>query len=154
MTQLFMPKEDTWATLRIFLQKIGNGQGWAGGQDNLTMIKPTDRNNAINFSPIKPAQVKDKVRDGYCYNDEVAPNGRLIFQQKGIEYHPRTKPAEQKRPLYYIEPDPFESESEAKGVLVVGFAAAILDMDHSQINQGKLTKYINIKCEQKILRSE
>ena len=136
MTQLFLPKDDTWAVLRIFLQKIGNAQGWAGNCDNITMVNPTDTKKAINFSPIKPAVVKEKKREGYCYNDEVAPNGRLIFQRDGIEYHPRTKPAEQKRPLYYLEPDPFESESEAKGVLVMGFASAILDLDHTQMNDG------------------
>ena len=136
MTQLFLPKEDTWATLRIFLQKIGNAQGWTGKWDNITMVNPKDSKNVVSFSPIKPAEVKDQDREGYCFNDEVSPNGRLIFQQKGIEYHPRTKPAEQKRPLFYLEPDPFQSDSEAKGVLVMGFAATIIDLDHTQMNNG------------------
>ena len=141
MTQLYLPKEDDWISLRIVLQKIGNAQGWAGKWDNLTMANPTDTRKTINYPPVKPAEVKDKKRDGYCYNDEVSPSGRLIFQRKGIQYHPRTKPAEQKRPLYYLEPDPFESEPEAKGVMVMGFATVILDLDHTQINDGKIFTY-------------
>ena len=145
MTQLYLPKEDTWASLRIFMQKVGNAQGWSGKTDNITMANPTDYRKVVNFPPTKPAQVKNKQRDGYCYNDEVSPSGRLMFQQKGIEYHPRTKPAEQKRPLFYLEPDPFESEPEAKGVLVMGFATVILDLDHCQINEGIKIKHKMLK---------
>ena len=137
MEQLYIPKNDTWATLRIFLQKIGNAQGWAGKCDNETMSFPTDKQKAVDqMNPIKPAQVKEKLRDGYCYNDQVSPEERLIFQKEGIKYHPRTKPAEQQRPLYYLEPDNFMSENEAKGVLIMGYATVILQLDHTLINTG------------------
>ena len=136
MDQLYLCKMDSWATLRMVLQKIGNSQGWVGGTDNQTMLNPTDTKKAINISPIKPAEAKEKIKDGYCYNDEVAPSGRLFFQRKGIEYHPRTKPAEQKKPLFYIEPDQFQSENDAKAVLVMGFATVILDQDHTLSNTG------------------
>ena len=136
MDQLFLEKSDSWASLRIMMQKLGNAQGWMGGCLNMTMLNPTDGNNAITMSPVKPAQAKEKVRDGYCYNDETHPNGRLLFQKAGIEYHPRTKPAEQKRPLYYLEPDNFQTEDDTKGVLIIGFATVILDQDHTLINTG------------------
>ena len=142
MEQLYLPMDDSWATLRIFLQKIGNAQGWAGKWDNATMRCPNDMKNSINILPIKPCEFRDKQREGYCYNDEVSPSGRLMFQSDGIEYHPRTKPAEQKQPMYYIEPDNFQSETEAKGVLVMGFASVILNQDHTLINTGKyITKF-------------
>ena len=140
MDQLYLNKEDSWASLRIFLQKVGNAQGWTGDGDNISMLNPVDSKRAIEVSPIKPAQAKERVRDGYCYNDEVSPSGRLIFQREGIEYHPRTKPAEQTRPLYYLEPDNFTTENDAKGVLIMGFATAILNQDHTRINAGKFNK--------------
>ena len=137
MEQLYIPKNDTWATLRIFCQKVGNAQGWMGKCDNETMAFPTDKQKAVDrMNPIKPAQVKEKLRDGYCYNDQVSPEGRLIFQSEGIQYHPRTKPAEQQRPLYYLEPDNFTNEKEAKGVLIMGYATVILHLDHTLINKG------------------
>ena len=137
MEQMYLPMDDSWATLRIMLQKLGNAQGWAGNADNPIMCQPRDRHNAITNPPVKPAKVKTKQRSGYCHNDEVSPNGRLMFQKEGIEYHPRTLPAEQKTPMYYIEPDNFQSESEAKGVLIMAFASVIIDLDHMLINEGK-----------------
>ena len=53
-----------------------------------------------------------------------------------MEYAPYTRSDQQQLPLYYIEPDVFDDDFEYTGVLVIAYAAPILHMNHSKMNQG------------------
>ena len=55
---------------------------------------------------------------------------------QGIEYAPYQKSDQQQLPLYYIEPDPFEDDTEYKGSVTFCYSTALLYMKHTNRNKG------------------